>query len=184
MKKKIKIVIVLTLICLVSYLGYSISKKIRYKSEVAERIKSIPNFSFFTLNDIPFSEKELTKNTYKLFVYFNTECDFCQHEVEQISEHLIEFENTQIVFVSFEEIETIREFTSKQKLLNKKNVIFLQDKKLEFTEIFDVKSIPFMLLYDIENKLIQKFKGATKVEKITAHLPSLQREETKIIRSN
>lgn len=166
MKNKIKIVVVLLLICLVGYLGFSITKKIQYKNEVAERIKSIPNFSFFTLNDVNYSEKELALNVNKLFVYFNTECDFCQHEVQQISEHLLEFENTQIIFVSFEEIEIIREFATKQKLLNKKNVLFLQDKKLEFSEIFDAKSIPFMLLYDTENKLIQKFKGATKVEKI------------------
>ncbi|MDC9721731.1 MAG: redoxin domain-containing protein [Urechidicola sp.] len=120
MKKKIKVVIILIVISFIGYLGFSITKKIKYKSEVTERIKNIPDFSFYTLNDIPFTEKELTKNTYKLFVYFNTECDFCQHEVQQISEHLLEFENTQIIFVSFEEIEIIREFASKQKLLNKK----------------------------------------------------------------
>ncbi len=166
MKKYIKIAIAILIISIIGYLGVSITKKIKYKNEVAERIKTIPNFSFFTLNGISFSEKELTESTNKLFVYFNTECDFCQHEAQQISEHLSEFKNTQIIFVSFEEIETIKIFADKYNLLNKENVLFLQDKKLEFLEIFDAKSIPFILLYGSENKLIKKFKGATKMEKI------------------
>ena len=166
MRKYKKIAIAILIISIIGYLGFSIAKKIQYKKEVAARIKTIPTFSFFTLDNIPFSEKELTKNTYKLFVYFNTECVFCQHETQQIREHLLEFKKTQIVFVSFEEIENIKAFADKYSLLNKENVLFLQDKKLEFSEIFDAKSIPFILLYDSENKLIEKFKGATKVDKI------------------
>ncbi|MCF6279697.1 MAG: redoxin domain-containing protein [Flavobacteriaceae bacterium] len=166
MRKYIKIIIALIIISIIGYLGVNITKKITYKKEVSERIKIIPNFSFFTLNNVPFSEKELAKNTNKLFVYFNTECDFCQHEAQQISEYLSNFKNTQIIFVSFEEIETIKTFANKYNLSNKENVMFLQDKTLEFSEIFDAKSIPFILLYDAENKLVQKFKGATKIEKI------------------
>jgi len=166
MRKSIKIIIVLIIVGIVSSLGVSITKKIHYKNEITKRIKTIPSFSFFTLNGTTFSEKKLNKNTHKLFVYFNTECEFCQHELEQISQHLAAFKNTQIVFVSFEEIEIIKNFAKKHQLLNKVNVVFLQDKKLEFSKIFDAKSIPFILLYDVENKLVQKFKGATKVQKI------------------
>ncbi len=171
MRKYKKILISVIIISVIGYLGFSISKKIKYKNEVAQRIKAIPNFTFFTLDNVPFSEKELSKNTNKLFVYFNTECDFCQHEVQQISEYLPKIKNTQIVFVSFEEIEIIEAFANKYNLSNKENVLFLQDKKLEFSEIFDAKSIPFILLYDAENNLIQKFKGATKIDKITKLLP-------------
>ncbi len=170
MKKYLKLLIGVILISVLVFLGYNISKKISYKKEVAERIKTIPEFSFLTLNNIPFSEKELTKNNYKLFVYFNSECDFCQSEASQISKDLAQFKNTQLIFVSFEPIEGIKQFAITYNLLNKKNVIFLQDKEMIFEELFDAKSIPFMLFYSKDNKLIEKYKGATKIENILKHI--------------
>lgn len=170
MKKKLKIAIIAVIIGVIGYLGYNIIKKINYKTEVAARIKSIPSFSFLTLENRDFTENNLSKSNYKLFVYFNSECEYCQSEATQISENLEQFKDTQLIFVSFEPLANIKQFASDFNLLDKENVIFLQDKKLEFAKIFDAKSIPFMLLYSKENQLIQKFKGATKIENITKHL--------------
>lgn len=169
MKKKLKITIVAVIIGVVGYLGYNIIKKINYKTEVAARIKSIPAFTFLTLENKDFSENNLSKRNYKLFVYFNSECEYCQSEATQISENIEQFKNTQLIFVSFEPLANIKKFASDFNLLDKENVIFLEDKKLEFAKIFDAKSIPFMLLYSKENQLIQKFKGTTKIDKIIKH---------------
>lgn len=170
MKKYLKPIIGILLVSLIIFLGYNITKKISYKKEVAERIKTIPNFTFLTLNNKTFSEKELTKNTHKLFVYFNSDCDYCQSEASQISENLIQFKDTQLVFVSFEPIEGIKQFAKTYNLLYKENTIFLQDKEMVFEELFDAKSIPFMLLYSKDNQLIKKYKGATKIDHILKHI--------------
>ncbi|WP_457617974.1 peroxiredoxin family protein [Lutibacter sp.] len=170
MKKYLRIIIVVVLVTTLGYLGYNITKKINYKNEVAERIKTIPEFSFLTLNNQVFTENGLTKNSYKLFVYFNSECEYCQSEASQISKNLAQFKNTQLIFVSFEPINSIKQFAIDYNLLEKENVLFLQDKKLEFAEIFDAKSIPFMLLYSKDNQLIEKYKGATKIENILKHI--------------
>ncbi|MBK5210268.1 MAG: redoxin domain-containing protein [Flavobacteriaceae bacterium] len=170
MKKKLKIAIVALIIGVIGYLGYNIVKKINYKTEVAARIKSIPPFSFLTLENKEFTENNLPKNKIKLFVYFNSECEYCQSESTQISENIEQFKDTQLIFVSFELLANIKKFASDFNLLDKENVIFLQDKKLEFAKIFDAKSIPFMLLYSKEGQLIQKFKGATKIDNIIKHL--------------
>lgn len=170
MKKYIKPIIGIILISVLVFLGYNISKKISYKKEVAERIKTIPEFSFFTLNNEVFSEEELNKNTYKLFVYFNSDCDYCQSEATQISESLTQFKDTQLIFVSFEPIEGIKKFAKTYNLVDKENVTFLQDKEMIFEELFDAKSIPFMLLYSKDNQLIEKYKGATKIDNILKHI--------------
>lgn len=171
MKKYLKPIIGIVLISVLIFLGYNITKKIKFKKEVAERIKTIPEFSFLTLNNETFSKKELTKNIYKLFVYFNSDCDYCQSEATQISENLIQFKNTQLVFVSFEPIGGIKQFAKTYNLLDKENIIFLQDKEMQFEELFDAKSIPFMLLYSKDNQLIKKYKGATKIDNILKHIP-------------
>lgn len=170
MRKYLKPIIGIFLISVLVFLGYNISKKISYKKEVSERIKTIPEFSFLTLNNVNFSNTNLTKNSYKLFVYFNSDCDYCQSEATQISEKLTQFKTTQFIFVSFESIESIKQFAKTYNLFDKKNVIFLQDKEMIFEELFDAKSIPFMLLYSKDNQLIEKYKGATKIDNILKHI--------------
>ncbi|MCF6224364.1 MAG: redoxin domain-containing protein [Flavobacteriaceae bacterium] len=166
MKKNIKILIVIILISTIGYLGYSISTKINHKNEIAERIQTIPNFSFKTLNGEPFTQNQISTTLPKLFIYFNSECDFCHAEAMQIQEHLEQLKNVQLLFVSFEEPESIKTFAEKYNLLNKGHIFFLEDSALLFANLFDAKSIPFMLLYTKDNRLIKKFKGATKIKNI------------------
>lgn len=170
MKKYLKPLIGIILISVFVFLGYNILKKISYKKEVAERIKTIPNFNFLTLNNEGFTQNDLATNKNNLFVYFNSECDYCQSEATQISENLTKFKTTQFIFVSFESIEGIKQFAEIHYLLNKENIVFLQDKEMIFEELFDAKSIPFMLLYSKDNQLIKKYKGATKIDNILKHI--------------
>ncbi|MCF6347539.1 MAG: redoxin domain-containing protein [Flavobacteriaceae bacterium] len=186
MKKQLKIIIGIVLISIIGYLGFSIGNKLNHKKEVAERIKTIPEFSFKTLNGEAFTQNEVSETLPKLFIYFNSECEFCHAEAKQIQESIEQLKNVQLLLVSFEESEGIKAFAEKYHLVNYENIIFLEDSSLLFAELFDAKSIPFMVLYSKENQLIQKFKGATKIEKVISYLPSQsadrqdsQREETK-----
>jgi len=170
MKKYLKTIIGIILISIIGFLGYNITQKITYKKKVAERIKTIPVFSFLTLNNEGFTQNDLATNKNKLFIYFNSECEYCQSEATQISQNIEQFIDTQIIFVSFEPIEGIKQFAENYNLYDKKDMLFLHDKKLEFSEIFDAKSIPFILLYSKDNLLIEKYKGATKIGNILKHL--------------
>jgi thiol-disulfide isomerase/thioredoxin len=179
MKKYLKLFIAIVLISIIGYLGYSIATKLQHKKEVTARIKTIPAFSFKTLDGKIFTNKNLDKTKPKLFVYFNSECEFCQAEAESIHKELDNLKNIQLLFISYEETDKIKAFAQQYELLNVKNIVFLEDKNIEFAPLFGAKGIPFMLLYDKDNKLIQKFRGVTKIEKIVSHLPSSLREETK-----
>ena len=77
-----------------------------------------------------------------------------------------DFEGMQLLFVSFEEKMAIQQFAKEYQLINKENILFLEDRKGAFSELFDVNSIPYMVIYDENKKLLKKFKGATKVDKI------------------
>ena len=162
---KIKLLLAIFLFIVIGFLGYKISDKLNHKKEVAERIKVIPNFSFYTLDGNEFSDKNLQKKP-SVFVYFNSECNYCQLEAKNIQERLEDFKEVQLIFISFEEKEIIQKFAKEYQLINQENVLFLEDRKGEFSELFDVNSIPFMVIYDEDKKLLQKFKGAVKVDKI------------------
>jgi len=165
MKRKIRVIIVVLLSLVIGFLGYTITSKLNHKKEVAERTKVIPSFSFYTLEGNEFSEKNILRKP-TLFIYFNSECDYCQSEATKIHERLSDFEGMQLLFVSFEEKMAIQQFAKEYQLINKENILFLEDRKGAFSELFDVNSIPYMVIYDENKKLLKKFKGATKVDKI------------------
>ena len=105
-----------------------------------------------------------------VLVYFNSNCDYCQSEATKIEEHLEDFKEVQFVFVSFEKQDSIIAFAKEYKLYNKENIVFLEDKKGAFSQIFDINSIPYIVLYDANKNFMQKFKGATKIDDILAVL--------------
>lgn len=164
MKTK-KRVVGLILISIIGFIGYKITNKLQHKKEVEKRIQTLPNFSFKTVNGTNFTQKQL-KNKPTVFIYFNSGCDYCKSEATKIKERLNEFKNAQLVFVSFEQTTGIIQFAKTHGLNNQENVIFLEDTKSEFSEIFDAKSIPYILVYNSNKQLLKKFKGATKISNI------------------
>lgn len=169
MKKKLKLFIAILLISVVGYLGYKITTKLNHKKEVATRIKNLPNFSFLDLQGRIFTQ-DILKNKPIVFVYFNSDCDYCQSEAIKIQQRLQDFKNVELIFVSFEKKDSIQQFAKKYQLYNQKSVTFLEDAKAEFSKIFDVNSTPYIVVYDADKKLLQKFKGATKIDEILAIL--------------
>lgn len=158
MKKK-KIFFGLLLFSLIFYLGYNIIIKSKEKKEIAKQIQTIPKFELKTLDSIPFTNSNLKSELNTIFIYFNSECDFCQREAKSISQNFYQFKNVQFVFVSFEQKEVIKKFAELYKLDNQENVIFLEDEKGEFSKTFNANSIPYILIYNQNNELIKKHKG-------------------------
>ena len=166
MKKIFKIVIPILVISLLAFMGYKVVSKINHKKQVAENIKKMPAFSYVTLENKVFTQESLVQSTPTLFIYFNSECDFCNHEAEMVQQNIEQLKDIQVVFISYEPIEKIKQFATKFKLLNYDNIYFLSDSKITFATTFDVKSMPCLVLYDKENNLIEKIKGQVKIETV------------------
>ena len=166
MKKTLKIVIPILVISLLVFMGYKVVSKINHKKQVAENIKKMPTFSYITLENKVFTQENLVQNTPTLFIYFNSECDFCNHEAEMVQQNTTQLKDIQVVFISYEPIEKIKQFATKFKLLNHANISFLSDSKITFATTFDVKSMPCLVLYDKDNNLIEKIKGQVKIKTV------------------
>lgn len=161
-----KIAIILSIIGLFTYLGFSIGHKIAHKQEIAKRLETIPEFHFKTLLNKEFNRTHLKQNTATIFIYFNTECDYCIHEAESILENLELFEDVYLLFVSNESISDIKAFAELHQLLNQKNIAFLYDHTDTFSSGFDANSIPFILIYNKDGILLKKHKGQLKPQTI------------------
>ncbi len=168
MKKFLKVIIPILFISILAYFGYQTFAKINHKKQVAEHIKTIPSFMYETLEGKPFTQENIATNTPVLFVYFNSECDFCQHEAQLIKDNIEKLNNFQILFISFEPKENIQKFAEQYQLLSYANLTFIHDRKATFTTTFDVNSLPCLVLYNAQHQLIEKIKGQVKIEKILA----------------
>lgn len=158
-KKTILIIVLIGVFGLLSYLGFNVISKAKEKNQIAKQLETIPEFEFLTLAQKPFTKANLKPKTNTIFIYFNIECDFCQHEAQSISDNLDNFKNVQFIFVSTEPIEIIKQFSEQYNLNNKQNITFLYDNLSTFSSQFDANSIPYLLIYDQNQKLIKKHKG-------------------------
>ncbi len=170
MKAIIKIGIIIIVLGALTYLGYKVIAKTKYKKEVSEMLQTIPDFSFTTLNQKTYTKENLNTATPIIFIYFNSECHYCQHEAKSIKENIEQFKNVQLLFISEEPIETIKTFAETYKLLENDNVRFLHDKNDIFSTQFDANSIPYLLIYDENQQLIKRHKGQIKAENILKEL--------------
>jgi len=172
MKKYLKIVIPILILGAISFMGYQVITKINHKKAVAEHIKTIPAFSYKTIEGKSFSNQDLKDDKPTVFLYFNSECEHCQSEAEQIRDNVEKFSKAQLVFISFEEPKKIAAFAKKYKLVNYDNISFLSDSKVSFATTFDVNSLPTVVIYDKNKKLAAKIKGEIKVENILKKISS------------
>ena len=153
-----------------AFLGCQIFAKIQYKKEVAQNIKTIPDFEYQNTKGGLYSNNNLQPNTPTVFVYFNSDCEFCNEEAQMIQDNIQKFANCQLVFISFEKPEIIKDFANKYKLYNHDNIHFLLDSKATFATTFDLKSLPCLVLYNKNQQLIEKIKRQTKVSTLVKKL--------------
>lgn len=170
MRKIIKIIISIILILFLSYMLTIIIKKVKHKSLITEQIQTIPQFLFVNIsNNKAYTNKDIENNKACLIIYYNSECNHCEYEAEQISTHIDKFENYQILMISYESLENILAFKEKYKL-NNNLITFLQDPKYQFDDIFGNSPIPTSFIYNKNRKLVKQFKGEVKIETLLKYL--------------
>ncbi|PKP43129.1 MAG: redoxin [Bacteroidetes bacterium HGW-Bacteroidetes-13] len=170
MKKYLKISFAIIFLFLLGFLGYQFANQLKHKNAIAENIREIPAFSFETMDGKMFTKAHLDSQKATVFIFFNSECDYCQHEAQDIQNHVEDFHETQFIFVSVEDKDRIRKFSETYQLSHYDFIHFARDPSGSFITTFDANSIPFLLIYNREGKLVEKIKGQTKAENILKKL--------------
>jgi len=116
----------------------------------------IPEFNFFKLDKTAFTHKNLAPGKMSFFVFFDSDCDHCQHGMQYISQHYQEFKKAALYLITLDNQEKIAGFISKygNNLKDKKNVTILQDPKYEFMRKFRPRKYPAIFLYSAKKELI------------------------------
>lgn len=161
-KRAIIIVGITVLVAATLFMVYAIIEKLISRSEIQVKTQSIPVAAvLFTLDSTRFVFP-VAKPT--VLVLFNSSCEHCGYELEQINERMYDFAGVEIVFVSSEPILAIRPIASLFGANN--NVNFVKIDAESMYENFGTVRYPTILIYNRAGKLVKEFRGETKVEAI------------------
>ena len=134
--------------------------------------EKIPAFTFFRQDKTAFINKDLASNKLLYFVFFDTDCDHCQHAVADINKHSNDFENASVYLLTLDNNEKIAAFMNKygNQLIGKSNVTILQDTLQEFIVKFKPEKYPAMFLYSPQRELIMYSDDEKQVAKFVKRI--------------
>jgi hypothetical protein len=133
-----------------------------------QEINELPYLSYTDLEKGPVSTRTLPGSS--IIILFNTDCDHCQHEAEEITAKSNFFKEYQLYFIASDSIHEIKNFGTKYGLDKLPNVHF---GRAEFNDVFmNFGSIPTpaIYIYSREKKFVKSFLGQTPVEEIIRFL--------------
>lgn len=118
--------------------------------------QTIPDFDFYKFNKTAFTNKNLTPGKMSFFMFFDCDCDHCQHAMANINKQFQDYKKAAIYLISLDDTVKINAFMQKfgPNVRNQKNVIFLLDTKNEFITKFKPRKYPSMFLYAADKKLL------------------------------
>ena len=127
-----------------------------FTTEAQVPSEMVPDFNFLRLDKKPFTNKDLAQKLPLFFVFFDTDCDHCQHAIQYLDGHYNDFKKAAIYLVTLDGPEKINLFLSRygSNLASKNNVTILQDSRNDFINKFKPRKYPSMFLYSPEKKLV------------------------------
>ena len=119
------------------------------------------------------SSTYFTKNDFKkksdiLLILFSPDCDHCQHETEEIINHIDKFKNVQIVMATVMPFNMMKSFYQKYELSKYTNIVVGRDEFFFLIPYYNIGNLPFLAFYNKKGNLISVFEGSMPVEKVWA----------------
>jgi thiol-disulfide isomerase/thioredoxin len=140
------------------------------KQMIANLIQTLPNLPISDLDSTQTTlYQALVEQKPTLLLFFNPSCEHCQYEASEISKHLLAFENTNLVFISWESLQDIRVFR-KQYFEGRHKPHCYKVELSVLSKTFGSLSVPCIYIYDSNKKLVKQYKGETKIELLMEHL--------------
>ena len=149
----------------IAFLSYKAYVKLKQKNIAENTSNRIPkNLKFYNTSHESFTYDSLDNKSNYLIIFFNTECDLCQNEIKDIVKNYNSFSNMQILCISIEEPEKIREFENIYNPGRLKSIRFLCDYDRSFFTLFGTYITPSTFIYNSSQTLVKKYSGEVSYE--------------------
>jgi len=166
-KNSLLLLLVSALLCGTSFMIYLIIERISHKRSTRQGLQNLDNFPLF---DFDSARLNLSSNRKTIVVYFDSGCDHCQYELDQIFINRNSFKDTDIILMSSELISTIKRFAERNYPRDLANIRFTKINQDEAYETFGSLAVPQIFIYGTDGILIREFKGETKLDLVLKYL--------------
>jgi thiol-disulfide isomerase/thioredoxin len=131
-----------------------------------------PYIPAFNITKVPdsssFTNTMLQKGQPTILVFFDPDCDHCQHATKNFTEKIDRFKDIQILMVTIYEFSRIKKFYKDYKLARFPNLILTRDAVFDLPKFYQVSAIPDVYVYDKNGKLMGHYKKDIPVDEIAA----------------
>ena len=136
------------------------------KTETSPQPQSVNELPEITVTTLDGSKVEVDELKGKnILILFQTECDHCQREAQEIRKHIEEFKDYNLYFISADQWPAIGKFAKDYDLANHANVYFAFTTVQNVLDYFGSIPSPSVYIY-VDQRLVQKFNGEVPIEKI------------------
>ncbi len=164
---KIKYVICFLLVGLTSLsMGNDIVTKAELTVKENTGGNKIPEINYVRLDGKKYTNTDIPQNKKIMIVYFNPLCDLCQEETTEILNNINYFQNVEILMISPNSLEQVKQFHNLYKLAQFPQITVLHDAKDDFYRQFDAIGYPSLYLFDEKLEMITKFEAQVGFEDI------------------
>lgn len=126
--------------------------------ELEVRLARLPSMSLQSLDGSYF----LLKTGLPLvLVYFNSECDHCRSQMNDIKANLNLYSGAVLVLMSSQDLEDVKAFATELDLGRGENIHFARIEPAQLSQSFGTLSLPQIFVYSAEGKLLRVFSGET-----------------------
>ena len=152
MKRRLVVIIGILIFGLLGWMGYTSASSLKKREEKKELVQSLD--SMYKNLGLESDSRQGTT----MLVYFNSECEHCQWEIEEMGKSFEKFGNVNLAFVSLEPTDSARNFLSKHSLQD----YFIETKPENIMATFS-EGVPQIFVYE-GGALKNQFKGEVKME--------------------
>lgn len=136
-------------------------------------IDNIPPFHILRTDSTWFTPANLKKNKPVMIIYFSPDCSHCQHLVYEMKPKMKNFDNVQIVMITFtdyDRLKMIQNFVRDFDLAKYQNItVGTEAHTYVVQRYYQVTTTPYIAIYDRKGKLVKGYdKAPTFDELITA----------------
>ncbi|MBN1990757.1 MAG: redoxin domain-containing protein [Bacteroidales bacterium] len=166
-KQKRKFLIAIAAILVLISLAYVLTKSHDNNDKYAT---TFPNLSLKSLNGNAITSLPILNNTQTIIMLYQSECSSCYGTFDQIVNNLYDIPRVQVLMVSPDSLESIRNFKNRFDLDPDMPISFYQCNKMEAKKLFGNFLYPTILLYSSEQQLLLKMDEIIDVDELFAKI--------------